>query len=126
MEQLPILVGRSKALEIIIGGEDIDAVTAERYGLINRLVPDEKLDQFIYEFALRISRFDPVITRQAKTMINHRSPKASMAQMNDSRAAFIQANLRAERQPITDKLREWGIGQDNNFEHSLGMFLTKL
>jgi enoyl-CoA hydratase/carnithine racemase len=126
MEFLPLLVGRARALEMIIGAEDIDAATAERYGLINRLVADDRLDEFVYQLALRISHFDPVITRQAKTMINQRSPAASMKQMNASRAAFIQSNLRPERKRISQQLKDWGIQEDNHFEHNVGMYLNHI
>jgi enoyl-CoA hydratase/carnithine racemase len=126
MEFLPLLVGRARALEMIIGAEDIDAATAERYGLINRLVADDRLDEFVYQLALRISHFDPVITRQAKTMINQRAPAASMEQMDASRAAFIQSNLRPERKRISQQLRDWGIQEDNHFEHNVGMYLNHI
>jgi enoyl-CoA hydratase/carnithine racemase len=126
MELLPLLVGRSRALEIIIGAEDLDAITAERYGLINRLVPDDKLDDFVYRLALRISRFDSVITGHAKTMINQRSPKISMDQMNASRAVFIGSNLRPERKNISQKLLEWGIQRNGDFERNLGDYLNRI
>jgi len=126
MEYLPLLVGRARALEMIIGAEDMDAATAERYGLINRLVPDDKLDDFVFRLALRISQFDPVITRQAKTMINQRAPKPSMDHMNASRAAFIQANMRPERQQVSQKLKAWGIQQDGDFERNLGTYLNQI
>ena len=41
------LTGRARALEIIASGEDFDAETAERYGWINRAVPDAELDAFV-------------------------------------------------------------------------------
>jgi enoyl-CoA hydratase/carnithine racemase len=126
MEFLPLLIGRSRALEIIVGAEDIDAATAERYGLVNRLIPDDKLQDFIYHFAQRISRFDKVITGQAKTMINQRSPRPSMEHMNASRTAFIQSNLRPERKNISQKLQAWGIQQNGEFEFNLGSYLNKL
>lgn len=126
MEFLPLLVGRARALEIIVGAEDLDAATAERYGLINRLVPDDRLDEFVYQLAMRISRFDPVITRQAKTMINQRAPAPSMEHMNASRAAFIQSNLRPERKVISQQLKDWGIQEDNDFERNLGVYLNRI
>jgi enoyl-CoA hydratase/carnithine racemase len=126
MEFLPLLVGRARALEMIVGAEDIEAATAERYGLINRLIPDDKLDDFVCHFARRISQFDPVITRQAKTMINQRAPKASMEHMIASRTAFVQANLRPERQSVSKKLTSWGIQQDGDFERDLGKYLDHI
>jgi enoyl-CoA hydratase/carnithine racemase len=44
---LPLLVGRARALEIIASSEDYDADTAERYGWINRAIPDAELDDFV-------------------------------------------------------------------------------
>jgi enoyl-CoA hydratase/carnithine racemase len=126
MEFLPLLLGRARALEIIIGAEDIDAATAERYGLINRLIPDDKLNDFVNQFALRISQFDKAITGQAKTMINQRSPKPSMEHMNASRTAFIQSNLRPERKIISQKLQTWGIQQDGDLERNLGTYLNRI
>lgn len=126
MEFLPLLIGRSRSLEMIIGAEDLDASTAERYGLINRMIADDKLDDFVFQLAMRISQFDPVITRQAKTMINQRSPKASMDDMVASRTAFIQANLRPERQYVSKKLQAWGIQQNENFERNLGEYLNRI
>jgi len=126
MEFLPLLVGRARALEIVIGAEDINAATAERYGLINRLLPDEKLNEFVHNFALRMSRFDPVVTGQAKAMINQRAPRPSMEHMNASRTAFIQSNLRPERKSVSQKLQSWGIQQDGDFEFNLVSYLNKL
>ncbi|MET0634665.1 MAG: enoyl-CoA hydratase/isomerase family protein [Chitinophagaceae bacterium] len=126
MEFLPLLIGRSRALEIIIGAEDIDAAIAERYGLVNRLVPDDQLDKFVYQLAMRISHFDPVITGMAKTMINQRCPSPSMEHMTASRAAFIAANLRPERKRTTQQLKDWGIQQDIKFEQNLGAYLNHI
>jgi len=47
LERLPMLVGRSRALEIVLGANDFDADTAERYGWINRAIPDAELDAFV-------------------------------------------------------------------------------
>src|SRR5437762_471499 len=58
LERLPLLTGRARALEIAVGAEDFDADTAERYGWINRAVPDAELDQFVERFATRVASFD--------------------------------------------------------------------
>lgn len=59
-------------------------------------------------------------------MINQRAPKPSMEHMNASRAAFIQANLRPERESISQKLQAWGIQQDDDFEYNLGSYLNRV
>jgi len=126
MEFLPLLVGRARAIEMIIGAEDIDAATAARYGLINRMVPDYNLEEFVHKLALRISHFDPVITGQAKTMINQRSPKPTMEHFVASRNAFIQANLRPERKAISERLVAWGIQEDSDFEYNFADYLNHI
>ncbi|WP_276481572.1 enoyl-CoA hydratase/isomerase family protein [Paraflavitalea pollutisoli] len=126
MEFLPLLIGRARALELIVGSEDIDAATAEKYGLINRLVPDAQLNEFVYNLAMRISQFDPVITGQAKTMINKRSPKPSLDDMVFSRTAFIQANLRPERKRVAQRMQDWGIQQYSDFELNMGAYLNHI
>jgi len=50
IERLWRLVGRARALEIIAYGEDYDADTAERYGWVNRAVPDAELDALVERF----------------------------------------------------------------------------
>src|SRR6266566_8922754 len=57
-ERLPALVGRGRALEIIIGSDDFDGETAERYGYVNRALQDSALDGFVDKFARRIATFD--------------------------------------------------------------------
>lgn len=56
-QNLPRLIGRSRALEIILGGDDIDAETAEKYGLLNRALPPDELTPFVNELAFRIASF---------------------------------------------------------------------
>ena len=55
MEWLPRLVGRSRALEIVLGGDDFDAHIAERYGWVNRTVEDVDLDSFVNTLARRLA-----------------------------------------------------------------------
>src|SRR5438309_1783756 len=57
-ERLPHLVGRGRALEIILGANDFDGDTAERYGYVNRALPDAELDGFVDVLARRIASFD--------------------------------------------------------------------
>ena len=56
-QRLPRLVGRGRAMEIILGGVDIDAVTAERWGYLNRALPPDELRPFVDSLAHRIARF---------------------------------------------------------------------
>ena len=56
-EWLPALVGRSRALEIIIGANDFDGDTAERYGWVNCAIPDAQLDGFVDDLEHRIASY---------------------------------------------------------------------
>lgn len=62
---LPGLVSRARALEIILGAQLIDAVTAERYGWVNRAVPDAELDHVVDTLAARIAALQPGVARAA-------------------------------------------------------------
>src|ERR1700758_2162504 len=57
-ERLPPLVGRGRALEIVLGANDFDGDTAAQYGYVNRALPDEELDGFVDALARRIATFD--------------------------------------------------------------------
>src|ERR1700736_4527343 len=69
-ERLPYLVGRGRALEIILGANDFDGDTAERYGYVNRALPDAELDGFVDALACRIASFDRRAIAAAKNLIN--------------------------------------------------------
>lgn len=55
----PRLIGHGKAMELMIGGSDIDGATAERYGMVNRAMPLGELDAFVDNFAKRVASFPP-------------------------------------------------------------------
>jgi enoyl-CoA hydratase/carnithine racemase len=74
LDWLPRLVGRSRALEIILGADDVDAVTVEKYGYVSRSLPDAELDSFVDNLARRIGGFDKVALSEAKDIVNQRAP----------------------------------------------------
>ena len=67
--RLPRLVGRSRALEAILGCDDIDAQTAERWGWVNRVVPSEALTEFVDRLAGRIASFPAHAVVAAKARV---------------------------------------------------------
>ena len=81
--RLPRLIGRSRALESILGCDDIDALTAERWGWVNRALPPDELWPFVQRLAHRISGFPPHAVAAAKAAV-----------------------LRAERDVVPDLLQE--------------------
>jgi enoyl-CoA hydratase/carnithine racemase len=70
-QRLTRLVGRSRALEICLGCEDIPADLAERYGYVNRAVPPESLDALVLALARRIASYPPQAIALTKAAINH-------------------------------------------------------
>jgi enoyl-CoA hydratase/carnithine racemase len=68
--RLPRLVGRGRALEIILGCADFNAQTAERYGWINRALPATEIDYFVNALAIRIAGFPAATLAQAKQMVD--------------------------------------------------------
>jgi enoyl-CoA hydratase/carnithine racemase len=69
-QRLPRLVGRGRALEIVLGCEDFDAELAERYGWINRALPAGELAEFVERLARRIAGFPPEAIRLAKRAVD--------------------------------------------------------
>jgi len=67
--RLPRLVGRSRALEAILGCDDIDAATAERWGMINRVIEPEAIDVFVDRLVGRIAGFPPAAVAAAKASV---------------------------------------------------------
>ena len=70
LEWLPRLVGRSRALEIVLSGDDFDADIAERYGWVNRTLDDADLDSFVDKLVRRLASFDRETLGAARAQIN--------------------------------------------------------
>jgi enoyl-CoA hydratase/carnithine racemase len=72
--RLPRLMGRSRALEILLGCEDFDADLAERYGFVNRALEPEEIGPFVENLANRIASFPTetlMLTKQAVLTAEH-------------------------------------------------------
>ena len=114
-ERLPHLVGRGRAFEIVLGGNDFDGDTAERYGYINRALADAELDGFVDAFARRIASFDRHAIAAAKNLINQVSlPSAD--RLLDAINSFQVALTWPEAQRRVEALLERGLQQDGDFE----------
>ena len=69
-QRLPRLVGRGRALEIILGCADMPAELAERYGYLDRALPPEELGPFVERLARRIASFPPEAIALAKAAVD--------------------------------------------------------
>ena len=67
MARLPRLIGRGRALEVLLGADDIGGDLAELWGYVNRSLPDEELDDFVDKLARRIASSTSKHLRQQNT-----------------------------------------------------------
>jgi enoyl-CoA hydratase/carnithine racemase len=127
-ERLPHLVGRGRALEIVLGGNDFDGDTAERYGYINRALADAELDGFVDALARRIASFDRRAIAAAKDLINQVSLPSS-DRLLEALNSFQTALGWAEAQHRIGVLIKRGLQKDVDFEKEwptvLGTLLDK-
>ena len=75
---------------IIVGSEDYDADTAERYGWINRAIPDAELDNFVDGFARRVASYEKKALMKAKWLVNRSSILPDDAHFVSAGETFIR------------------------------------
>jgi len=92
-QRLPRLVGPARALQMLVGCDDLDADTADRWGLINRAVPGAQLDKYVERFATRIASFPDSALRAAKKAVA-------------SSTSLMTQGLRAEEQLFASLIRD--------------------
>src|SRR5580658_3277053 len=115
-ERLPHLVGRGRALEIVLSANDFDGDTAERYGYVNRALPDAELDGFVDALARRIASFDRRAIAAAKNLVNQVSlPSAD--RLLDALNSFQTALTWPETQRRIQALLDRGLQRESDFEH---------
>lgn len=69
-QRLPRMLGRGRALEAVLGGIDLDAETAERWGYLNRALPADRIEGHVAALARRIASFPPEAVRLAKRAVD--------------------------------------------------------
>jgi enoyl-CoA hydratase/carnithine racemase len=124
LEWLPRLVGRSRALEIVLSGEDFDADVAERYGLVNRTLDDNDLDGVVDALARRLASFDHEALSTAKSQIN-RVGTPTAAELQSSNDLFFPTLAWPSAQARRAKLRGIGYGVRSDFELNFGQWLPR-
>ena len=85
VQHLARLLGRGRAMEVILGADDLDADEAERYGWINRALPDGELDAFVARLARRIASFPAEAVRSTKRVLNELTLPGADALRADAR-----------------------------------------
>ena len=120
--RLPGIVGRGRALEILLGGQDFDGDLAERYGYVNRAVPDAQFTQFVDAFAERVSRFDLLALADIKRFVNAASLPADDA-LTAEMDAFTTALARPATPSVIEEALERGLQQRSDVELNLGAYV---
>ena len=119
MARLPRLIGRGRALEVLLGADDITGDIAELYGYVNRALPDRQLDAFVDALANRISSFDRQAIAETKHMVNLNS-LPSDAEIAPEWEAFVAALGRPAAQARLRSLFERGFHAPGDVETRLG------
>ena len=119
MARLGRLVGRGRALEILLGGDDLVAAVAADYGYVNRVVPDAELAAFTDRFARRIAAFDRVAVAGIKSLVDVATLPTDEELAAGLKAYFSTAG-RPEHRPFVKSLFEQGLQQPNGVETDLG------
>lgn len=120
LERLPLLIGRARAIEVILSADDYDADTAEKYGWINRSIPDAALDEFVDRFAKRIAGFNKKAIATAKKIINERTHMAKVADLASTQNQFFELLASPEAQERLSFLLKNGLQQRSELENKLG------
>jgi enoyl-CoA hydratase/carnithine racemase len=96
-QRWPRLTNRSRALEVVLGGHDIDAVTAEKWGALTRALPPDELVPFVTALAARVAASPPEAVAAAKVAVDA---------AGDSTATGIAAGLQAEAAAFASTMTE--------------------
>jgi enoyl-CoA hydratase/carnithine racemase len=122
LEWLPRLVGRSRALEIVLGADDFDADIAERYGWVNRTLDDNDLDSFVDTLVRRLASFDREVLAAAKAQINRFGTPTATELRSSNDMIFPMLTLPAA-QARRARIRDIGYGVPSDFELNFGRYL---
>src|SRR6516162_3618166 len=124
MSRLPRLIGRGRALEVLLGSDDIRGDRAEAYGYVNRSLPDAELDGFVDALATRIASFDKWAISNTKRLVNTSLPPD--VEIAEGWDACIKSIVRPAAQRRFKTLFEQGFHKAGDVENRLGYYLGRL
>jgi enoyl-CoA hydratase/carnithine racemase len=125
MARLPRLMGRGRALEVLLGADDIDGDLAQVYGYVNRSLPDSELDGFVDALAMRIASFDKSAIADTKRLVDIASLPSDV-EIEPEWGAFITSLRRPATQARIDKLMALGFHKPGDVETRLGYYVGQL
>jgi enoyl-CoA hydratase/carnithine racemase len=125
MARLPRSIGRSRALKVLLGSDDISADLAEAYGYVNRSLPDVELDGFIDALAARIGAFDKWAISNTKRLVNAASLPADV-EMAAGWDACIASVARPATRARIKAFMAHGFHKPGDAENRIGYYLERL
>jgi enoyl-CoA hydratase/carnithine racemase len=125
MARLPRLMGRGRALEVLLSADDIRGELAERYGYVNRALPDTELDGFVEALAMRIASFDKQAIADTKRLVDVASLPPD-AEIKPEWEAFIASLGRPTTQRRIKTLFDRGFHRAGDVENRLGFHVGQL
>jgi enoyl-CoA hydratase/carnithine racemase len=125
MARLPRLMGRGRALEVLLGADDIGGDLAERYGYVNRSLADAELDGFVEALAMRIASFDKQAIADTKRLVDAASLPPD-CEIKPEWEAFIASLERPASQKRIKALMDRGFHRAGDVENRLGFHVGQL
>jgi enoyl-CoA hydratase/carnithine racemase len=125
MARLPRLIGRGRSLEILLGAQDISGDLAERYGYVNRALPDAELDLFVETLARRIAGFDKQAIAAIKRLVDIPTLPSDV-EVGAEWDAFLDSAHRPQVQQNIKRLMEMGLQIKPDVEERLPYYTGTL
>jgi enoyl-CoA hydratase/carnithine racemase len=122
MARLSRLMGRGRALEVILSADDVPGDLAERYGYVNRSLPDADLDGFVDALATRIASFDKQVLMNTKRLVNVASLPPDI-EVESGWDACVASMARPATQERIKELIGRGFCKPGDAENRLGDFV---
>ena len=125
MARLPRIMGRARALEVLLSADDIGGADAELLGYVNRALPDAELDGFVDALAARIASFDKWAIANTKRLVN----EASLPRDVEMRAGWDACMASVKRPSAQESVRallEQGLQKPGDAEDRLGFYVGQL
>jgi enoyl-CoA hydratase/carnithine racemase len=125
MARLPRLMGRGRAMEVLLGSDDIGGDLAQAYGYVNRSLPDVDLDGFVDALATRIASFDKWAIANTKRLVNAASLPADV-EIAAGWDACMASIVRPAARGKIKALFEQGFHKPGDAETRLGSYIGRL
>ena len=124
-QRIPRLIGIGRTMEVVLGADDVDAETAERWGFLNRAMSGDSLSAYVDALATRIASFPSAAVREAKRAVNA-SVERSLDEGLKYESYLFQVLLRdVDAQPSMRQYLDAG-GQTRDVELRIGSVMGEL